>query len=177
MDTLRDLRLELLTPALTASTTWWTDDPEHTRYCEELDPEREAEVREKVLNEPGTVNRCFWIGCMGDEPVAMALAEISDDGTAWIALSVRPERRRQGVGAAVVRLLRSRPELAGLRLFASVHPENVASGSLMRRLGGIERNSGDDGLLRIELPTTSGRSATGVTRWGRHSNNDHPAKP
>jgi ribosomal protein S18 acetylase RimI-like enzyme len=80
------------------------------------------------------------------EPVALVDLECCADASAAVAIVVRPDARRQGIGGLVMRSLVELPETAGLDLIlAEVEHGNEAAERLVRTAGFAPHRRGAEG--------------------------------
>lgn len=95
--------------------------------------------------------RHVLVAYAGQEPVGIAhLVRDDDPESAEIAYAVGDGWQRLGVGTALARILAADAAAAGvLRLRATMHLENRASLSLMRRATTIVRSWIEDGQLHV----------------------------
>ncbi len=82
----------------------------------------------------GTFDRCtVCTGLGADGPIITETIEVA---TGSIAFAVDPDRRRRGLGRAMIGALMRRPELRQVELFeAGVEPENIASRRCLEAAG------------------------------------------
>jgi RimJ/RimL family protein N-acetyltransferase len=82
----------------------------------------------------GTFDRCTVYG--GEDPHGPVILETLEVATGAIAFVVDPERRRRGLGRAMIAALPGRLELRHVELFeAGVEPENIASRRCLEAAG------------------------------------------
>jgi len=87
------------------------------------------------------------IGCFGPP----------SDGEAEVGYGLVPEVRGQGIATEALRALVVEAARAGVRLRASVSPDNRASLRVLARCGFTElRGSNEDGELELALPAVQG---------------------
>lgn len=82
----------------------------------------------------GTFDRCTLYG--GEDSNGPIILETLEVTTATIAFVVDPDKRRRGLGRAMIAALLRRPELRDTQLFeAGVEPENIASRRCLEAAG------------------------------------------
>jgi RimJ/RimL family protein N-acetyltransferase len=125
-------------------------------------PEREALRRRYTRlaigwNDDRTEQWCNWIvRCSGQSaPIGAMQATVPVDlGTAWVAWEIAvPEWGRGYAGEAAAAMFGWLREIGVRTAAASIHPANIGSGAVARRLGLTATDEvDDDGEVRWELP-------------------------
>lgn len=100
-----------------------------------------------------TAGHACWVGRENGRLSSFAVAMRGVDEEHLLAIGVRPERQRQGLGAALLEFLCANARADGIaRMLLEVRPSNVGALAFYRRLGFAEI-----GRRRGYYPTIEGR--------------------
>ena len=134
----------------------WRNDPETIRQSgtgQPVDPATHGAWFAARMDDPATR---LWIAERLGEPVAQLRIDV-ETGVGIVSVGVAPNRRREGIGTAVLRALvaetRDDPQIEALE--ARIHPDNAASRRAFERAGFVCAGQRDD-FLQYERVHTSG---------------------
>lgn len=94
-----------------------------------------AEAGLRLITLPNRHGSAIFGAFDGDALVGVANLAKDDTGQAEVALLVRSDRKRQGIGQALLRTALCQATREGLPVYGLVQPSNAAIIGLMRRLG------------------------------------------
>jgi predicted dehydrogenase/RimJ/RimL family protein N-acetyltransferase len=157
----RDGRRVALAPAVTLRAAHlgdadrlraWRNDPETRRWSRtshEIAPDEHASWLQRVLADASTR---AWVAESGGSPIASVRVGPTTQGVSEVHITLAPEARGQGLGAAVLMQAAARAlaEPGVTLLCAHVKPEHVASLRAFARAGFNQAGTDDGGLLRLE---------------------------
>jgi len=136
----------------------WRNDPETRRWSRnshEITPEEHAAWFERTFAEDST---SLWIAESEEGPLGQVRVGPASQGAAEIHVTLAPQARGRGVGAAVLAQASGRAlAQRGVRLLvAHVKPEHEASLRAFARAGFQRAGVQDDGLVRLERGAPAG---------------------
>jgi RimJ/RimL family protein N-acetyltransferase len=136
----------------------WRNDPETKRWSRsshEITPEEHASWFERALADTSTR---LWMAESGGRPIGHVRIGPEAHGTAEVHVTLAPEARGQGLGAAVLMQTAARAlaEPALSLLCAHVKPEHEASLRAFARAGFQQTGADEDGLVRLERSPAGG---------------------
>ncbi len=138
-NTMKDLRfVPLDETGRHALEAWFDSDPTLRRYYARPTDDWFDYVR----GQPGV---SAWMIYDEDLAVGHLQLDIGRDATGYLGLAVNPQLRRRGYGRRILCSFLSRPEVTPLaRLFATVHPRNVAGQRRVRAAGFVQQGDEPD---------------------------------
>jgi ribosomal protein S18 acetylase RimI-like enzyme len=89
----------------------------------------------------------FDVVTLNGAPIGRLITDVDGSSFHVIYVALLPDWRGKAVGMALLREVLIEPKRRGLRCFATVAPDNVASLSLWMRLGFVERERGDTNVV------------------------------
>lgn len=133
-----DITIEPLSPGFVDQIEGWSN-PEAVRVL-------------RGLPETGVVgDQMGWVAVVGGQPIAVATVNAAGSATGFLDFAVKPEERRQGVGARLVAYVLDQAAVNRFaRLSAAVELDNTAAQKILTRNGFSRVGFATDGRLEYE---------------------------
>lgn len=125
-------------------------DAHHLRQVEAWADQDASKI---LLEQSGTTalqHGSAWVVLVHGEPVAVATIQLDNEHVGYLDFGVKPNERRQGIGARLVAYVLQQPQVRVLhRLHALIEPQNTAAQKIVTRQGFSNVGYAPDGRLEF----------------------------